>query len=196
MLNHFGSRATLRPALRDIRIKNNLILIFPFIAYNTRCVSEMGHVTKVTLIKLNIARSIQYIFYRRVARCYEVPTLCCVDLLYSISISMEMEYEVFGYTMHTYISYRFLQACIILHATSCGRPVLFDDSYSRVDSIIRDGSYHNKSRERDVSQMSIATIYVSRDNRYFQIGIFKLDIFSEFANMEIRILQEFKNFVN
>lgn len=66
-----------------------------------------------------------------------------------------------------YISYRFLQACIILHATSCGRPVLFDDSYSRVDSIIRDGSYHNKSRERDVSQMSIATIYVSRDNRYF-----------------------------
>lgn len=58
MLNHFGSRATLRPALRDIRIKNNLILIFPFIAYNTRCVSEMGHVTKVTLIKLNIARSI------------------------------------------------------------------------------------------------------------------------------------------
>lgn len=99
MLNHFGSRATLRPALCDIRIKNNLILI-PFIAYNTRCVSEMRHVTKVTLIKLNIARSIQYIFYRRVARCYEVPTLCCVDLLYSISISMEMEYEVFGYTMH------------------------------------------------------------------------------------------------
>lgn len=63
------------------------------------------------------------------------------------------------------ISYRFLRACIILHATSCGRPVLFDDSYSRVDSIIRNGSYHNKSCNRGVSQISIATIYALRDNR-------------------------------
>lgn len=129
---------------------NNLILI-PFIAYNTRCVSEMGHVTKVTLIKLNIARSIVYFLSTSSTSCYEVPTLCSVDLLYSISISMEMEYEVFGYMDAWDISYRFLQACIILHATSCGRPVLFDDSYSPVDSIIRNGSYHNKSRKRVVS---------------------------------------------
>lgn len=60
----------------------------------------MGHVTKVTLIKLNIAHSIVYFLSTSSTSCYEVPTLCSVDLLYSISISMEMEYEVFGYTMH------------------------------------------------------------------------------------------------